>query len=750
MICHRSKNIPFEEKIKAVKDYLKTEQSLQKIAASLNIYPKTLWRWVRRYEKDGEDGLKRRKLPKKRLPKSIEQQVILLKEKNPALTLTKARSLMNKIGIKISNKGIWQIWKRCGLSKRPVQDPLNPFGITTPEAIGIINSARSLLEKGDAKEAAKILNSIHSLPADQIIKEVPDKILSPRRKLDRLYLCFGEIPFPEYARKAKQIGKSLERRDYIYSSIIANFLELNALGWMAQPQKKISYLNKLASKLQGVKDNLLWFLFYFEQACTYSGLLQIKNALTLIKKCRKLIYHYPYPIYWDCMGVVLTTVGKYKDALLFYKKAFENERQQHTQEQFAVKLAFYGYSMSGEYSRCKKLLIKAKNMENVEGISANYSLTSAHMSFGQGYLADAHRFFLESLKKATKGELINYVYAATVGLASVAMSLNRKNQAKIYITKYLSLMKKYKRDELILQCLSGLRAIISDELLLMPPMYLLNLIMCFKQTMKISDYRKAVKFAQRKGLTGLFHRWIVFFPEVVLYLLEKGKKTELPKAILQFPIFNQKVPVYHIKFLGSFVVFKNHQYLKIKFSPQEQAFLIQMASNAETPEKFIILNNLYQNFWLRSKDPLSLLLHLLASIKKKLKLPGHILGVYRRYGEPRLINHGFYITTDYQDYQSQFIQAKALARVGEWGLARKEYLRAFKLFRGEPLKKNFDEWSLNLRFKILTELETETVNFAKSCIEHNNKKDARKILQKVLKIIPDSEEMRKLSNGLMV
>jgi|GEM_PF-2558158 len=63
-------------------------------------------------------------------------------------------------------------------------------------------------------------------------------------------------------------------------------------------------------------------------------------------------------------------------------------------------------------------------------------------------------------------------------------------------------------------------------------------------------------------------------------------------------------------------------------------------------------------------------------------------------------------------------------------------------------KKNFDEWSLNMRFKILNQLETKAVRFAKSCIEHGDKFTAKKILQRALKIIPDSEEIRKiLENG---
>ncbi|MEO0094266.1 MAG: tetratricopeptide repeat protein [candidate division WOR-3 bacterium] len=55
-----------------------------------------------------------------------------------------------------------------------------------------------------------------------------------------------------------------------------------------------------------------------------------------------------------------------------------------------------------------------------------------------------------------------------------------------------------------------------------------------------------------------------------------------------------------------------------------------------------------------------------------------------------------------------------------------------------------------MRFRILSQFETEAINFAKSCLEHGNKNDARKILQKVLKIIPDSQEVKGLLDGLMV
>ncbi len=189
-------------------------------------------------------------------------------------------------------------------------------------------------------------------------------------------------------------------------------------------------------------------------------------------------------------------------------------------------------------------------------------------------------------------------------------------------------------------------------------------------------------------------------------------------------------------------LFRNQKCLKIKLTPLEQAFLLFIAFHLGEPEKSVAVITILENFWPRSMNPTGRLSHFLVRFKKKLMIPTHFIKIYLMYSDRKLVNKGFYVMSDYNDFQSHIAQAKALERAGEWGFAKKEYLRAFKLFRGEPFKKNFDEWSLNMRHKILTQLETEALHFAKSCLEHNNKNDARRILQKVLKIIPDSEEIK--------
>ena len=40
----------------------------------------------------------------------------------------------------------------------------------------------------------------------------------------------------------------------------------------------------------------------------------------------------------------------------------------------------------------------------------------------------------------------------------------------------------------------------------------------------------------------------------------------------------------------------------------------------------------------------------------------------------------------------------------------------------------YDQWSEDMEYRILTQLETEVIYFAKSCLEHENKRNAKKVL----------------------
>lgn len=138
------------------------------------------------------------------------------------------------------------------------------------------------------------------------------------------------------------------------------------------------------------------------------------------------------------------------------------------------------------------------------------------------------------------------------------------------------------------------------------------------------------------------------------------------------------------------------------------------------------------------------LLHLLVRIKKQLMLPGHLLAVSSVSGEPRLLNRGFYITTDYAEFETLLTQVKTLKKAGEWPYARRDYLRAFALLRGEPLRKMYDDWSEHLRHTIMNKVESEVISFTNGCLDNDNKQDAHRTLARVQTITPYSQEIKQL------
>uniref|UniRef100_A0A7V0Z4X8 Bacterial transcriptional activator domain-containing protein n=1 Tax=candidate division WOR-3 bacterium TaxID=2052148 RepID=A0A7V0Z4X8_UNCW3 len=219
---------------------------------------------------------------------------------------------------------------------------------------------------------------------------------------------------------------------------------------------------------------------------------------------------------------------------------------------------------------------------------------------------------------------------------------------------------------------------------------------------------------------------------------------------MKLPVFNSEYAAIKIEFLGRPRIFRNKIQLKETIEPQKQSLLSYLALHIPEPHRNISLDKIYENFWPKSKSASRNLTFMLVMIRNLLKFPAHFLEIHHRGSLPLLTNNGIYFTTDYQEFQQILARAKALQRAGEWEFAKKEFLQAFKLFRGEPFKKNFDEWSVNMRFKILTELETEAIDFARAYLEHNDKHNSKKVLEKVLKIIPDSEEIKGLLKSLFL
>jgi tetratricopeptide (TPR) repeat protein len=731
-------------KISAVEDYLRGS-TLSKTAIKFNVHPVTLCRWVQWYKNIDKNFYHK---PWNRMDEKIEEKIMLIKENNPAITLNKAQELLRKQGIVASAKGIYNVWLRYNLAGRPATDPFSHFAPLTPEIRDTMECVRLLMRKGKdeatLRKAARILNDLPSYPFnyEDLIRQVPEKFLSLRRKFDRLYTLFLTIPLSEFYRKIRKIRIAFEGKGLRYSSIIAGLSEIIALQWMDMPKEELR-LNARLSRTKGrLRDPVLNFQLNFLAAMAWSELMELKKAWHHAKKARRLLKTVPLPVFFKCYGDLMTYLGDYSTAFQYHLQAYESGNDKDTNARLSYQIAL-DLTIAGAHRKALKFANK-KPLSSDDKNFESYASTLALANLGLAKLDEASSFIKKALEKARKERFRNRVFSSACCLAAIARILGKKEESDYILGKYLELMKKYrlKREALIMKFLLG-ETLVKRETTMLPTVHILYLLQQARQSLKKSDYERVIIYARKYGLMGYFHRCLIFLPELVLKFLEMGKDFCLPAGMLKLPVFNKNVPVYRLQFLGRMRIFKNQKFIKAKFNPKEKAFLTHFALNAGEPEKSISIKNILQNFWPNSVYPASRLAHFLVHIKKKLMIPSHLINTQSSYyGDRKLINKGLYMTTDYNDFQSHVAQAKALERIGEVKLAIKDYLRAFRLFRGEPFKKIYDQWSEDMRHEILGQLEGETLDFAKICLRHGNKKDAMQVLEKVLKIISYSEEIK--------
>ena len=724
---------PQSVRIKAVKTYIKGGESLRKTSEKLKIPHLTLWRWVRWYKEGGRDNLLRKKpyrRPWNRPPMDIEKKVMLFKEVNPALTISNAQKMLEKDGIKLSFKGIWSIWKRYALTGGSKERPYAPFGTYRPEIDDSLRKIKHLLADNRIKEASEIANTLSSFPRDHILMELTEKFLSPRRQLDRLDFFWNKIPFPVYYAKAKRIRKALEKRGLLYSSIFAGLSEFFALNAMVSPTKELNLTKLLMERARGIRNPSLRFLLLLNKGIICINSMHYEEAKECLIGCKKLVRYLPYPFFYDSLACFMTKITDYKNASLYYKKTLKMEKDRKNHRILYGRLALT-YATAGKYRESMRFLRNAE--KSSIGSRSSYANIRAFCAFGEGNTIKASQYYTVALEKSETGQLRNHLAAASLGLTAIQSALGNGEDVKTMLSKYLAFFTKYKMGGEVLMRNALLRKkVLKEQQIRGHPIF--HLLLFLQNGCK--GYKKALRYAQDNALMGFFHRIIPFFPEPVWALLEQGKPTGLPKSILKLPIFRRDTPVYSVRFLGPLVVYRNKEYIRGKLAPKDVSFLIYLASSKE---KSIPLDRVFRNFWPDSRNPSRNLSHLLVRIRKFLKLPSHYL-----YIKSERLFFDLYFRTDYDKYKENVAQAKVLNRVGEWGFAKREYLHAFSLFRGEPFRKMYDNWSDDKRLEVLFSYETEILSFARELIKRDRNKEAVKLLKKAEKISPYSDEIKDL------
>lgn len=591
-------------------------------------------------------------------------------------------------------------------------------------------------------EATRTINSLPVCPDDEIIAAVPRHQLSLRRQIDQLMAESGRIPLSLFRRNARILRKRLFRQKMFYSYLRVGVEECGALTWMAKPNDLLNLANELKERAKGLKDPWLVFAILLSAGYALAHLLRIGEALKYANQCKVIIRSIPNPYFF--MGEISALcymLGRYREAISWARKAVKGVTGEYRKDLYASLLGYL--TVSGNARYVQKIIrdTKLDKWGYRERLLLLRALANLNRGDFQGTALMAKRAMVQSKKEDIKA----FFSIANFTLACSHAAAGRPKEAKELLRKHVPLFKKHHltREYLTRKVILG-DSDLTEEALNVPPLRLVHLFYQAKMTQRASDYRKALRYARSQRLFGIFCRLALFFPEPVLRLLQKGKNPGLPRTFLEMPVFQVEPPVYTIKFLGRLQISKGEKLLtKLRLKPKDSAFLIHLSFRKN---QRVLLEELCRNFWPLSKKPSRNLSHLLVRIKKALMFPGHLLRIRGRF-----LAWNLYFANDYESFEEALAQAKVLERAGEWGFARREYLRAFVMFRGEPFKKMFDNWSEDKRQEILMQLDHETQVFVRSCREHNNQRDIDRVLGKVAKIIPKSKinkDIIELSNSL--
>ena len=728
-----------------VRYYLKNGTSLRKTSRKFHIHYQTLYKWVKQYKEGKKEHLlSTYKRPWNRFPLDIEEKIVQLKERNPIITIRKARALLEKDDIYVSVKGIWEVWKRygyCGFVKKEISMDYTHSIPWTRESKCAYTHAHYLYKKGNVREAAHLLNTIPSLPNNELLLKIPDQYLTLRRKKERIYSLFEQIPFQSFMKYLQSLRKELVDKKLYYSTIRLGLIEMNLLGWKGTPTvnlKRIEALKKLISHQKPFYAGLpseLRFSLLIQEWNTCISLSRVRRATKISHVCARLMRRKKYKSLYLMfnLGVSYMNIGNFPQAEYWLSKIFPkiNKEAQRTVGGY---LAHICLSM-GKYKKATQYL---RNYETGSGFSYKWDLAfQSNLALLKGMPYKAISLARKSLSAAKKEGLNNCIYNATFSIACAYSSIGEHTRANQMIKRMFPFLRKHNLNKALStsEILLGHTEKYEGKEELLPTVKLALLL-------QQKDYKSALSYAQRKGFLTYLYRYILLSPERVIELLKEGRSpSTLPKSILRLPVFNKEIPVYDIRLLGNLIVYKNQKYIGVKLQPKDTAFLIYLALTAEEPNKTISLKEIHKNFWKNSSNPSRNLSHLLVRIKRAINLPSHLLEISHKKDNFVLINKGIHFITDYGEYIQSLAQAKSLMRAGEWGFAKREFLRAFKLFRGEPFRKMYDDWSDDKRLEVLFSYETEVLSFAKELRKRGRDEETERLLKKAQKIIPNSDEI---------
>lgn len=720
----------------AVESYLSGNLSLRAAAARHGVHYNTLHRWVLLYRKEGVEGLAQRRRyrrPPNRASAELERTVTELKERNPSITLHGAQLALSRMGFALSVKGIWTIWKRfgyAGFKRDRLSINFQDFIAHSGETFRETERAREIARTGDHDQARSILNSLPTCLDTAMLQDIPDRSLSLKRQLEKLTYSFGTMPYAQYRSSMKRLRRKFVSKGYHYSALRAGIREVIALEWLGKPREQLTLIEELL-RLLGSKRRCSTtsqrFALHASEFIACIRLMKIERAFRALQECKRISRVVPSASFLQDLATLYSYIGYHREMGALLERLLrmpDEEKRSH----LLVNLA-YTKANAADYRMSLRLLRKAK--EETDPIAL---FVRAHCAIGEGRIERAKEMAKRGLQRAQERTILGYVSTGSLILAEIHAAIRETKRSRSLLMQHTDLLRSL-----------GMHVSVASRVVILGGKSVARgverirtiklglLLRRASETGKTTDYRRAYRFAERYHLLGVLHRLVLLIPGPVHAMLAKGKDTGLPRALLNLPVFKKEIPVYGIKFLGRLVVYRDQRYMRVQLSPKDTSFLIYIAFSES---RRIALERIYSNFWPSSKRPARNLAHLLVRLRKALRIPSHFLFIR---GEELFID--CYFTTDYEQFLEHLAQAKILQRGGKWRLAKGEYGRAFALFRDEPFRRMYDDWSDDKRIGILFNLETEASSYIRELFSRGKQAEARRFMKRVARIVPLIKDM---------
>jgi len=714
---------------KAIEYYFENGTSLRETAKIFNVHYQTIFKWVKIYKEKKEEFFTGYRRPWNRFPKQIEEKIILLKENEPTLTVRKAKEILEEEGIKISIKGIWNVWKRygyTGFKKENLTNDFTEYTEWTKEAKFKYEYAKEIFEKNEIEKCAKILNSIPSLPKNELITKIPDDLLNLKRKVEKTAILFGKLPLGEYIAKIQKLYKELEINKFYYSALIIGIIEIISLQWKGEFKESLKKINKIKIRINKKKNSTLFPLYFnilLSEGIAHAFLTNIKKGIKISQICYNMLKKRKYvsPHFYYYLGTLYMNLEKFKKAEYFFLKCL-NRLEEKTDKRIKGRLAII-YLLKGNY---KKALEISKDGEFGEWSIEGWNLLFNSLIFLIKGMPDKSISLCKKALSFLKPHEISWgIFVASFTMAAAYSSLGEKNIARNILKEILPFIEKIrlKRESPIIKLLISNKKILKKENIF-PTTRLLLLL-------KKYGYKKALSYAKKNYLLSYLYRYILFLPEKINEIVEKGEKVEIPKNILNLPAFNTATLSFYIKFLSPFKIYRNQKKLKRKLSFKEKTFLIFISEKLKAPGAFLDIQKIFETFWPSSSSPRRNFSRLLSNIKIKLKIPDNLLILKRKKEETYLTNKGIYFITDQDELDETIIKAKAFLKIKENKEAKKKFLKAFSLIKCEPFKNMYDRFSEDKRTEIIFKIKDAYEDFLKT---NPSKKEIEKIEKKFEKL----------------